>query len=351
MKNSPKHFVALLSFVLALALAVPAGNAYAVSDIPARQEGNARAPQDGGMANDLAFTLQTLTAKASKKVKGVKVTSVGHTSVKITWKKSADATGYEVYRATAKKGKYTKVGTIQGGTKTSFTNKKLKTGKTYYYKVRTVSGAKKGAFSKVVAGKPVPKAPQIKTAATSHDVIKISWKPVAGATGYEVYRATSKTGKYTKAGVVQSGVKKSFTNKKLKPNKTYYFKVRAVCKGGKGAFCKPKSGKIYANRSQRPPAPSNPNYTYVWTDTSHYERVVVTPAWDEEVHVPAVVCDCGQVFLLSVPYNEFQEHMEAHYAVSELYGYYNTLVAVTIHHPAVYGEVWVVSGYWKLVKK
>ncbi|MGN0527706.1 MAG: hypothetical protein ACI4IE_01130, partial [Eubacterium sp.] len=57
-----------------------------------------------------------------------------------------------VYRATSKNGKYTKVATTS---KTSYTNSKLKSKKTYYYKVVAYSSnsSYNSAYSKVVSAK------------------------------------------------------------------------------------------------------------------------------------------------------------------------------------------------------
>lgn len=63
----------------------------------------------------------------------LKAASAGYNSVKFTWSPVAGAAGYELYRASSSKGKYTKLGET---TSTNYTNKKLTTGKTYYYKVR-----------------------------------------------------------------------------------------------------------------------------------------------------------------------------------------------------------------------
>lgn len=76
-----------------------------------------------------------------------KLKSKKATSVKVTWKKVTGAKKYQVYRATKKSGKYTKIKTTA---KTSYTNKKLKNGKHYFYKVRAINGSTKSAFSKIV---------------------------------------------------------------------------------------------------------------------------------------------------------------------------------------------------------
>ena len=71
----------------------------------------------------------------------------------LKWKKNSKATGYEIYRATKKNGKYKKIRTIKKAAAATFTDSKVKKGKTYYYKVRaykTVKGNKaNGKFSAV----------------------------------------------------------------------------------------------------------------------------------------------------------------------------------------------------------
>ena len=94
------------------------------------------------------------TKKNQKLISGVKKTTIKLSStaskkkIKLSWKKSKGykVDAYEVYRKTSKSGKYTKVFTTKKPVSLSWTNsKKLKSGKTYYYKVRgvrTVDGNK-----------------------------------------------------------------------------------------------------------------------------------------------------------------------------------------------------------------
>lgn len=103
---------------------------------------------------------KTITTKWSKservdirpnKVKGIKATSKKTKKTpqaKVSWKKQSGVTGYEVYVSTSKKGKFYKVkGSVKSTAKTykgkitctvNGKNKtiKLKSGKTYYFKVR-----------------------------------------------------------------------------------------------------------------------------------------------------------------------------------------------------------------------
>lgn len=91
---------------------------------------------------------------APKKPTGVKATAQKGKKAKVKWKKVSNANGYEIYRATKKNGKYKKVTTITKNKTVSFTNKSLKKGKTYYYKVRAyrLMGGKKvyGLYSDIV---------------------------------------------------------------------------------------------------------------------------------------------------------------------------------------------------------
>jgi fibronectin type 3 domain-containing protein len=64
----------------------------------------------------------------------------------------------------------------------------------------------------------------------SSSSIRISWGVVSGRSGYELWRAASEGGEYT---LVKSTSSRSYTDKNLVPNITYYYKVRAyVTVGG-----------------------------------------------------------------------------------------------------------------------
>lgn len=83
----------------------------------------------------------TLTAPA--KVTNLKV-KAGKKSAKLSWTALTDnTTGYRVYRK-IKGGKYAKVKTITKASTSSWTNKGLKKGKTYYYKVRAYKSITSG---------------------------------------------------------------------------------------------------------------------------------------------------------------------------------------------------------------
>ena len=96
---------------------------------------------------------KTTTVKVAA-VKGVKVKNAKKLKAVVSWKKVSKASGYEVYRATKKKGSFKKIATIKKGSVVKYTNKKLKKKKIYFFKVRAyrVSGKKKvyGKYSSTV---------------------------------------------------------------------------------------------------------------------------------------------------------------------------------------------------------
>ena len=71
----------------------------------------------------------------------------------LTWKKDTSVTGYEIYCSTKKSSGYKLETTITKNKTTSYTDKKLTKGRTYYYKVRAykkVNGKKiYGSYSGV----------------------------------------------------------------------------------------------------------------------------------------------------------------------------------------------------------
>jgi fibronectin type 3 domain-containing protein len=170
--------------------------------------------------------------------------SAGYASIKLSWPSVSGATGYSVYRATSSGGTYSQ---IASATATTFTDASRTTGKTYYYKVRasrTDSGTVWGNYSSVQSAKAVPTKVTLTAASAGYRSIKLSWTAVAGATRYEIYRATSAGGTYVNEYTL-SGT--SHPNGSRTTGKTYYYKVRAYHLEGSmkvyGSFSAVKSAR------------------------------------------------------------------------------------------------------------
>lgn len=87
------------------------------------------------------------------------------------------------------------------------------------------------------------KPTKVKAKATGLKTITVSWKKVSGAEGYEIYRATEKSGTYKKIATVKDGNKTSYVNKKRITGKVYYYKVKAYAGKYRSEFSKRAEGK------------------------------------------------------------------------------------------------------------
>ena len=144
----------------------------------------------------------------------------------IKWTAVSGASKYYVYRSGSSNGTYKYVGTT---TATNYTDNKANAGYTYYYKVKAVSKVSSGAnsyYSVVIGATCHCARPSVKIT-TSNGSPRLTWNAVTGASQYEVYRATSKNGTYTKMFTTSS---LSYTNTSAKAGTTYYYKVKAVSK-------------------------------------------------------------------------------------------------------------------------
>ena len=80
-------------------------------------------------ASDVQYTPSKTKLKSAKKQSAK--------SVRLIWKKVKGCTGYEVYMSKKKNSGYKKIATLKKAKKVTYTKKKLKKKKTYYFKVRT----------------------------------------------------------------------------------------------------------------------------------------------------------------------------------------------------------------------
>ena len=193
-------------------------------------------------ATDQSGTKKTLVNQNFKVIKqntntvndvsGLKYTSTT-SSVKLSWNKTSGVNGYEIWMYKLSQDNYTKVKTITNSSTISYTKSNLTSAAMYRFKVRaykTINGIKyySNLTDELLVGTK-PLTPSIKVSNVQKCVVRINWTNVSSkATGYEIYRATSKSGKYTKIATIEdANLSRSYTDRKRTSKKTYYYKVRA----------------------------------------------------------------------------------------------------------------------------
>ena len=94
-----------------------------------------------------------------------------------------------------------------------------------------------------------------KVASASYDKLRLSWEPLSGVDGYQIYRATSKSGKYAKIATVKGASSATYTDTGRTCGTRYYYKLRAYKKIGRktvyskystilSAYAKPAKVKV-----------------------------------------------------------------------------------------------------------
>ncbi len=164
-------------------------------------------------------TVSATTAPAQ--VKGLKISDVKATTLKLSWTKVTGAKGYYIERSTDGK-KWTKVATT---TSNSYTVKSLTSYTKYYFRVKAyvVNGSTNtyGTVSSSVNTRTALGVVDV-TATTTATTVKLSWDKVNGAKNYRIEKYNGK--KWVK---VTETTKTSYTFSKLKNATKYQYRVRA----------------------------------------------------------------------------------------------------------------------------
>lgn len=205
-----------------------AGN-YLNSDIKLKKLGVADAK---GIASCYDLNKVTEETETLQPTELTRVIGKSSNLVSLKWEKVKGVTGYEIFRSASKNGTYKQIATVKKSKNVTYKDKSVKAGKAYFYKVRPykISGKKK----EVAQLSPEQKVkllnqPKVSIGKKTGSMINMKWKQVKGALKYEVYRSTSKKGKYQIIATVQEVY--NYKDISRKAGKTYYYKVRAVSNG------------------------------------------------------------------------------------------------------------------------
>ncbi len=140
----------------------------------------------------------------------------------LEWQAQDGAAGYEIYRARSAKGQFSLIWTV---VEPQYTNTSATPGETYYYRVRPViEGAEPSTVAYITCDCARPVV-SIRTDAMSGQP-ELTWDVVPGADKYEIFRASSRNGHYTRVWTVSDT---RYRNTSAKPGETYHYKVKARC--------------------------------------------------------------------------------------------------------------------------
>lgn len=166
---------------------------------------------------------------AASNISSLTLTSNG---IVVKWNKVAGAKSYRIYRKTT--GGYTRIGTVNNGNTTSYTDTTAESGKTYTYAVKPYNGNDSADYT----GKQVTylAAPTLSTLANAANGVSLKWNSISGAQKYYIYRKEGNGG-YKKIAEVKDAV--SYTDKSVTSGKKYTYAVRAL----KGSSMSAYTGK------------------------------------------------------------------------------------------------------------
>lgn len=172
---------------------------------------------------------QKLVEKLNMGRLNAKAVPASYNTVNISWEGIAGAEVYEIARGESPDGEFE---TVKTTAQESYKDTVKVTGKTYYYKVRAVAYTgenvkAEGDYCEPLAVKTSMAKPVIKKVKAAKKKATVTWKKVGGAEGYEIYRATKKSGKYVKVKTINKASTVKFVNKKLKKGKSYFYKIKA----------------------------------------------------------------------------------------------------------------------------
>jgi fibronectin type 3 domain-containing protein len=206
-----------------------------------------------GTSGTMSRSASTSLLVSLRRVAGLTATpSSGQVS--LSWLATVGANVYHVKRAPVTGGPYV---TVACPTATSYVDTGLTDGKTYHYVVSAgyTGGPNAGGESadsaevSATPQPPPPPAPAALTATRGNAQVALTWTASAGATRYNVKRATASGGPYT---VIASPTSTTFTNTGLVNGTTYYYVVSAVNGGGESG------NSPQASATPQPPPPPAP---------------------------------------------------------------------------------------------
>ena len=155
--------------------------------------------------------------------------------IEVSWDEVIGATEYEVQVATSAKGTYTSIGAVPAPT-LRFHDITTVSGKTYYYRVKTIRGDGFSFFySEYSAVKSLVylTRPLDFNCTLESGTVALTWGKIEGADGYVIQRSTDGGATYKAVTTITKGGTVKYTDKKVTAGTTYHYRIRAYKTVGK----------------------------------------------------------------------------------------------------------------------
>jgi len=201
--------------------------------------------------------------------------TVSTSQINLTWTdNSNNETGFRIERKTGS-GSYSQIATV-GANVTSFSNTGLTNNTTYTYRVRAYNSTTNSPFSgeAIATTGVIPVAPSNLAAETvSTSQINLTWTDNSNnETGFRIERKVS-GGSYSQIATVGANVK-TYSDKNLSSNTTYFYRVRAYNSIGNSTYSNEVSagtGVPAAPTQLTAAAASSDKIVLTWSDNSNNE--------------------------------------------------------------------------------
>ncbi|MGO8672686.1 MAG: PKD domain-containing protein [Capsulimonadaceae bacterium] len=205
----------------------------------------------GGLSSASAEASTALPTPAPGAPTGLSA-SAGDGQVTLSWAASSGATSYSVFRATSS-GAEGANPIATGITVPTYTDAGVTDGVSYYYTVTALAGTGAIGTSSEVSGTPAAAAfgaPAGLTATSGTGQVYLVWSPVAGATGYVVYRGASSGAEGSTPIATVSDA--NYGDTSASTGSVYYYTVAAITLSGTSAASGEAAGISMAPAPQAP---------------------------------------------------------------------------------------------------
>lgn len=211
----------------------------------------------GSYAADGTITYAQPEARASLMVttpclppQNVYITSYTKSKISLTWDTCPQATSYYIGQYDALTNSYKQLAAVPGNT-TSYQVTGLSANTAYEFQItcsiENASGSITSLNGTTVNGITQAAAPKgFKTTATDTGSIKLSWKQVAGVSGYQIFRYDPDSGSYKRIKTITDPSKTTYTNKKVTKATGYSYQIRCYRQVGEQKYYGVMSDTLYA---------------------------------------------------------------------------------------------------------